>query len=113
MYFLPRIALVCATVVLISCKSNETDSAVDVLRETSAENQEKWFCQMAEDNPDAWDCVQDDVLAENPIPDRIPEGTLEKEQNDPHQFLYKMRLEATQRDYVLRKRAFHPLLTKF
>ena len=83
MYFLPRIALVCATVVLISCKSNETDSAVDVLRETSAENQEKWFCQMAEDNPDAWDCVQDDVLAENPIPDRIPEGTLEKEQNDP------------------------------
>ncbi len=83
MYFPPRIALVCATVVLISCKSNETDSAVDVLRETSAENQEKWFCQMAEDNPDAWDCVQDDVLAENPIPDRIPEGTLEKEQNDP------------------------------
>ena len=38
---------------------------------------------MAEDNPEAWDCVQDDILAENPIPDRIPEGTLEKEQGTP------------------------------
>lgn len=83
MYFLPRIALVCATVFLVSCKSNEPDAAVEVLRQASEETQEKWFCQMAKDDPDAWDCVQDNDLAENPVPDRIPQPTLESEQPPP------------------------------
>jgi len=60
-----------ATVVVAGCSNSKFRRTPTQAKDTP------WFCQMDETRSD-WECVQDEVLAKNPKPERLPNDPMEK-----------------------------------
>ncbi len=70
-----RIAVAgCSALIVISTLAGCTNA--QVRRTPVTDLGEAWFCEMNETRDD-WDCVQDDALAKNPKPTRLPTDPLE------------------------------------
>lgn len=66
----PAIACIAVGVLVAGCSGQVTRP--ETTEVTRIPEYGDWFCQLA-DSGDGWDCVQDETLAENPQPERLPE----------------------------------------
>jgi len=67
-------AAVCSALLVISLLTGCTNA--QVRRTPVTDLGEAWFCEMNESRDD-WDCVQDEALARNPKPTRLPSDPVE------------------------------------
>lgn len=72
--FVRQTGAVCSTLLIISILTGCTNA--QVRRTPVTDLGEAWFCQMNETRDD-WECVQDEALARNPKPTRLPTDPVE------------------------------------